>query len=115
MQGRYPEDSRRKPGDDAKENRVVKFTKPILISTENIRAIRKYLQISQSDVYVEVQKNRIVELTSSVKKCFYIEFLGHMSWQILYNNDFVMRYKDGRYYIVNPSINQNTAFFRKYK
>ena len=77
--------------------------------------IRKYPQISQSDVYVEVQKNRIVELTSSVKKCFYIEFLGHMSWQILYNNDFIMQYKDGRYYIVNPSINQNTAFFGKYK
>lgn len=92
------------------ENRVVEFAKPILISTENIRAIRKYLQISQSDVYVEVQKNRIVGLTSSVKKYFHIEFLGHMRWQILYNNDFVMQYKDGRYYIVNPSVNQNKHF-----
>lgn len=96
---------------ESNKKHLLEFMNPIVINSKNLRMVRKYLQICQSGICINVQKNKIVGLIKEEKKSFQIEFLGHMKWRLLYEKTFVMQYEDGRYYIIDPAINQNKLYF----
>lgn len=85
-------------------NCFVLFSNPIDFSIENIRFIRKLLEMTNSDLHLVVQENRIVGLTeaSTYLDAFKVVFNGYMKWSLIWhqrNNEdsSLLHYNQGNY------------------
>ena len=83
----------------------VAFTEPVQFGIENLRQIRKMLELTSENIALVIgETGKIRGLTDDethTQECE-IRIMGHLAWTIKYDNDKSLSYNNGHYHIFVP-------------
>ena len=94
--------------DDIKD--IVRFIKPISVEIENIKKIRKMIEMTSENVSLiaSISGKKIIGIDSVDKhvNSYMLEFVGKNTWNLSYDGVFIIKFVDGQYKLPEMKINE---------